>query len=147
VRSDHLEGTECLSQSAIPFDGTAGLSFASSETVRVHRDETCRNRGVDRGKKAMHYFCFARCCDPRYFLQVKLESGPKEGPDDEAIEVYGRADHCVAARAGGRAFDRRGVPQARDQHGDLSTVGRLSLAGWRCPRPSGSSILRTRTPS
>ena len=30
------------------------------------------------------------CCDPRYFLQVKVESGPKEGPDDEAIEVYGR---------------------------------------------------------
>jgi hypothetical protein len=27
---------------------------------------------------------------------VKLESGPKEGPDDEAIEVYGRADHCGA---------------------------------------------------
>ena len=36
-----------------------------------------------------------RCCDPRYFLQVKLESGLKEGPDDEAIEVYGRADHWV----------------------------------------------------
>ena len=25
------------------------------------------------------------CCDPRYFLQLKLESGLKEGPDDEAI--------------------------------------------------------------
>ena len=25
---------------------------------------------------------------------MKLESDPKEGPDDEAIEVYGRADHC-----------------------------------------------------
>jgi putative transposase len=30
----------------------------------------------------------ARCCDPRYFLQGKLESGLKEGPDDEAIEVH-----------------------------------------------------------
>jgi len=32
---------------------------------------------------------------------VKLESGLKEGPDNEAIEVHGRADHCGAARAGG----------------------------------------------
>jgi putative transposase len=31
---------------------------------------------------------------------VKLESGLKEGLDDEAIEVHGRADHCGAARAG-----------------------------------------------
>jgi len=59
------------------------------------------------------------CCDPRYFLQGKLESGLKEGPDDEAIEVHGRADHCGATRAGGRGFDRGGVPQARDQHGDV----------------------------
>jgi Transposase len=50
---------------------------------------------------------------------VKLESGPKEGPDDEAIEVYGRADHCGATGAGGGAFDRRGLPQARDRHGDV----------------------------
>jgi len=59
---------------------------------------------------------------------MKLESGLKEGPDDEAIEVHGRADHCGAARAGGRAFDRRGVPQARDQHGD---VLRLEGQVWR----------------
>jgi hypothetical protein len=30
-----------------------------------------------------------------------------EGPDDEAIEVHGRADHCGAARAGGRGEDGR----------------------------------------
>jgi putative transposase len=41
------------------------------------------------------------CCDPRDFLHVKLESDPKEGPDGEAIEVYGRADHWGFARAGG----------------------------------------------
>lgn len=28
------------------------------------------------------------CCDPRKFLQKRLESGPMEGPDDEAIEVF-----------------------------------------------------------
>jgi hypothetical protein len=50
---------------------------------------------------------------------MKLESGLKEGPDDEAIEVHGRADHCGSAGAGGRTFDRRGLPQARDQHSDI----------------------------
>ena len=30
---------------------------------------------------------------------MKLESGLKEGPDDEAKAVYGRADHCGAAGA------------------------------------------------
>jgi hypothetical protein len=37
------------------------------------------------------------CCDPSKFLQMKLESGPKEGPDHEAIEVYGRADYRRSA--------------------------------------------------
>ena len=32
---------------------------------------------------------------------MKLESGLKEGPDDEAIEVHRRADHCDLARTGG----------------------------------------------
>jgi putative transposase len=32
---------------------------------------------------------------------VKLESGPLEGPDHEAIEVHGRADHRGVAGAGG----------------------------------------------
>jgi hypothetical protein len=33
--------------------------------------------------------------------------GTAEGrPDDEAIEVHGRADHCGASGAGGGAFDR-----------------------------------------
>ena len=27
--------------------------------------------------------------------------------------------HCGAAGVGGEAFDRRGLPQARDQHGDV----------------------------
>jgi hypothetical protein len=39
----------------------------------------------------------AVCCDPCDVLQMRLESGPKEGPDHEAIEVYRRADHCCAA--------------------------------------------------
>jgi hypothetical protein len=35
----------------------------------------------------------------RHFSKIRphvLESGLKEGPDDEAIEVHGRADHCGA---------------------------------------------------
>ena len=42
---------------------------------------------------------------------------------------------------------RRGVPASTGSARRRSTVGRLSLAGWTCPRPSASSSLRTRTPS
>jgi len=42
-----------------------------------------------------------------------------EGPDDEAIEVHGRADHCGAARAGGRGEDGRCLSSPRDQLGDV----------------------------
>ena len=28
------------------------------------------------------------CCNALVFLQMELESGPKEGPDDQAIEVH-----------------------------------------------------------
>jgi hypothetical protein len=70
------------------------------------------------------------CCDPRDFLQVKLESDPKEGPDDEAIEVYGRADHWGFARAGGGRFDRGHLPQAWDQQRDLLWLeGEVRWAG------------------
>jgi len=37
------------------------------------------------------------CCDPLIFHQMRLESGLKEGPDHEAIEVHGRADYRGAA--------------------------------------------------
>src|SRR5581483_2555546 len=67
---------------------------------------------------------------------MKLESGPKEGPDHEAIEVYGRADHWDFARAGGRGFDRGGLPQARDQQRHV-----LCLEGevWRHGRFGGQA--------
>jgi len=60
--------------------------------------------------------------------QLGLESDPKEGPDDEAIEVHGRADHWGFAGAGGGSPDRRGLPQARDQQRD---VLRLEGEIWR----------------
>ena len=49
---------------------------------------------------------------------MKLESGLKEGPDDEAIEVHGRADHWVL-REQEQGFRPPSLPQARDQHGDV----------------------------
>jgi putative transposase len=54
---------------------------------------------------------------------VKLESGLKEGLDDEAIEVHGRANHWRAAGAGGGAFDCGGLPQAR--------VSTATFYGWK----------------
>ena len=68
------------------------------------------------------------CCDPLKFLQEKLESDPKEGPDHEAIEVYGRADYRGAARAGVGRFDGGCLPQARYQQRD---VLRLESEVWR----------------
>ena len=53
---------------------------------------------------------------------MKLESGLKEGPDDEAIEVYGRADHCGAARAGGLS-----TAEVCRKHG-ISTA---TFYGWK----------------
>jgi hypothetical protein len=50
-------------------------------------------------------------------VEARVRSEGRTGR--EAIEVHGRADHCGAARAGGGAFDRRGLPQAWDQHGDV----------------------------
>jgi biotin synthase len=50
--------------------------------------ETCMTLGM-----LSQYQADALCCDPRVFLQMRVESGPQEGPDHEAIEVYGRADH------------------------------------------------------
>ena len=52
---------------------------------------------------------------PPEFIQVEVEFGLKKGPDDEAIEVLGRADRSDFAGAGGGRVDRRTVPQARDQ--------------------------------
>ena len=43
---------------------------------------------------------------------MKLEFGPEEGPDHEAIEVQRRADHRHLAGAGGGQPDGRGVPPA-----------------------------------
>ena len=45
------------------------------------------------------------CCDPRKVLQMRLESGPMEGPDDEAIEVYRGTGGGDFARAGGGDCD------------------------------------------
>ena len=42
-------------------------------------------------RSLLHFGC--RCCDPRELLHLMLESGPRRGPDHEAIEVHGRADH------------------------------------------------------
>jgi hypothetical protein len=39
----------------------------------------------------------------------------KEGPDDEAIEVYGRADHWDLAEQEAGRSTADGLPQARDQ--------------------------------
>jgi hypothetical protein len=55
---------------------------------------------------------------PLELIQGELESGPEKGPDDEAQEAYGRADHCHPERARGRDEDSRPVPQARDQRGE-----------------------------
>ena len=53
---------------------------------------------------------FARrgCCDPCITLQTELESGLAEGPEDEAIEVHGRADHRDPAGAGSGGGDGGG---------------------------------------
>lgn len=57
---------------------------------------------------------------------MKLEFGPVEGRDDEAIEVYGRADHCGTALAGGGRWDRGRLPLARHQQRDgLRLEGRI----------------------
>jgi len=42
--------------------------------------------------------------DPLNFLQSLVESGPKDGPDYEAQQVYGRADHRDFEGAGGLEF-------------------------------------------
>jgi hypothetical protein len=56
---------------------------------------------------------------PLELIQGELESGLEEGPDDEAQEAYGRANHCHPERAQGRYEDRRPVSQARDQRCEL----------------------------
>ena len=59
-----------------------------------------------------------------------------KGPDDEAKEAYGRADHCDPEGVRGRDEDGRFVPQIRDQRSPPSTTGKPSTAGWRSPRLS-----------
>src|ERR1700730_217698 len=52
------------------------------------------------------------------------------GADDEAIEVYGRADHRDFAGAGGRGQHHGCVPQTRDQRGDVLQVeGQVRRSG------------------
>jgi hypothetical protein len=46
-----------------------------------------------------------------------------KGDGDQAVEVYGRADHCDPAGARDRIEDRGCLPQARDQ--------RISSATWK----------------
>ena len=86
----------------------------------------------------------------------------KPGPIVEALcwshgrrKFFELADIAANAKRGknaapispGGAFDRRGLPQSMGSARRRSPAGRPSSAGWRCPRPSGSSSLRTRTPS
>jgi hypothetical protein len=73
------------------------------------------------------------CYDPRKFLQMKLESEP----NDEAIEVHGRADHWRFAGAGGWRFDRGGVPQSPDQQRHVLRLKGGSLVAWTRRGPSG----------
>ena len=54
---------------------------------------------------------------------MKLESDPKEGPGDEAIEVYGRADHRGFARAGGG----RSTAEVCRKHG----ISSATFYGWK----------------
>jgi Transposase len=58
---------------------------------------------------------------------VKPESGLKKGPDHEAIEVYGRADHC------GVAEQEAGLSTADvcRKHG----IGTATFYGWKA-KPS-----------
>ena len=67
----------------------------------------------------------------------------KEGLDDEAIEVHGRADYCGSARAGGGAFDRRGLPQAWDQHWRTFYAWKAKFGGMEVSEAKQSSSLRT----
>jgi hypothetical protein len=62
-----------------------------------------------------------RTSPPGYFLQVKLESGLKQGPDDEAIELHGGADHAVL----------------REQEAELSTAEMCRKHGFTPQRAIG----------
>jgi hypothetical protein len=79
--------------------GAAALARLKKQTGKGSLLADLRNAWIfhhpDEGEIAEE--ACAACCDPRYFLQMKLESGLKKGPDHEAIEVHGRADHCGAA--------------------------------------------------
>ena len=59
--------------------------------LRVENGEAAKGDGYDfypsRALLEEEFTDIWECCDPRKFLQMRLESGPKEGPDDEAIEV------------------------------------------------------------
>jgi hypothetical protein len=66
----------------------------------------------------------------------EAESGPLTGTDDEAIEIYGRADYRSAARAGGL------VPTAevcRKHRASSATFSKWKAkhVGLMCPRPNG----------
>src|SRR5271166_866969 len=104
--------TESSTASNLIFD----MSFWIRANGKWTQLETTR-RHVSRGNPIL-----SSCCDPRDFLQVKLESDPKGGPDDEAIEVHGRANHRDTAGAGGGDFDRRHLSQAWDQQRDVLRV-------------------------
>jgi hypothetical protein len=75
----------------------------------------------------MHMGDFPGAVTHRKFLQTRLESGPKEGPGHEAIEVFRRADQRRSARLGGRHPDdgRRAVGRGQRLA--------VSLAGWVAP--------------
>ena len=56
--------------------------------------DPCRHLGAGVVEIEEHTLgAIAACSDPCDVLQMRVESGPKEGPDHEAIEVQRGADH------------------------------------------------------
>jgi hypothetical protein len=70
-------------------------------------------------------------------IQGELESGLEKGPDDEAQEAHGRADHCDPEGTRGWREDSRSVPQARDQL--RCALPTASLRGPPPPPPNRAS--------
>jgi hypothetical protein len=76
-------------------DQISGLDKKLSEalTRRVTPDDLREEAGkLVEGQKTLDKM-EKDCCDPRISVHLTLESVPSRGPDHEAIEVHGRADH------------------------------------------------------
>ena len=82
------------------------------------------------------------CCDPRKVLQMRLESGPKEGPDDEAIEVYRGTGHMLARLYLRASTDDQDASRARRQAESFAAERGLVVAGVYIENASGASLAR-----